>query len=161
MVDNQGSGLDQIFHALSDGTRRSILERVLVSPVTVGELAEPFQMSLAAVSKHVVVLEEAHLVDRTRKGRQMIVSARPNELKPAMDLLQYYSTFWKRSLDSLEQFLLQEDGAKQRAPEETSRDASGHPPERKKISESRAKKRGPAYSSRNSKKTARKRRKEQ
>ena len=106
MVENKGPALDSVFHALSDGTRRAILERVLTRPATVGQLAEPFQMSLAAVAKHVVVLESAQLVNRTRQGRQTLVTARPDELKPAVDLLQYYATFWKQNLDSLEEFLL-------------------------------------------------------
>ncbi|HBS06978.1 MAG TPA: transcriptional regulator [Leptospiraceae bacterium] len=106
MVEERNPALDEVFHALADGTRRSILETVLNGPSTVGDLAEPYEMSLAAVSKHVVVLEQAGLVSRTRQGRRIIVTARPEELKPAIDLLQYYSTFWKRSLDSLEEFLL-------------------------------------------------------
>ncbi len=106
MVEERNPALDEVFHALADGTRRSILETVLSKPSTVGDLAEPYEMSLAAVSKHVVVLEQAGLVNRTRQGRRIIVTARPEELKPAIDLLQYYSTFWKRSLDSLEEFLL-------------------------------------------------------
>ena len=108
MVEEKDPGLDNVFHALADGTRRAILSRVLNAPSTVGDLAEPFKMSLAAVSKHVVVLEHAGLVNRWRKGRQIFVTARPDELRPAMDLLEYYSTFWQRSLDSLEEFLLRE-----------------------------------------------------
>ena len=128
MVENKSPALDSVFHALSDGTRRAILERVLTRPATVGQLAEPFQMSLAAVAKHVVVLESAQLVNRTRQGRHTLVTARPDELRPAVDLLQYYATFWKRNLDSLEEFLLANERAKE---QETNHSRAKRKPKKK------------------------------
>ena len=79
MVNLQAAELDLIFYALSDSTRRNILRMIGEKTRTITELAEPFRMSLAAVSKHVKVLEKARLLRRTREGR---ITAAPSTPRP-------------------------------------------------------------------------------
>jgi DNA-binding transcriptional ArsR family regulator len=97
--------LDQIFHALSDSTRRSILREVTRGERSVGELAEPHAMSLAAVSKHLDVLERASLIRRRRSGQHRFVRLNPKPLMAAQDWLAYYEKFWTENLDRLQQLL--------------------------------------------------------
>lgn len=101
--------LDRTFAALADPTRRAILSRLADSHATVGELAEPFDMSLPAVSKHLKVLEQAGLIERRRDGRRQICQVRPAPLQDADQWLARYRAFWEGSLDSLARFL--EDGS--------------------------------------------------
>ena len=105
MVELSTSALDSVFHALSDGTRRAILRDLLVEGKSVGELAKPYEMSLAAVSKHVQVLERAELVERQRRGQFQIVRLKPKSLRAAQDWLAFYETFWRDQLDSLQAHL--------------------------------------------------------
>lgn len=93
--------LDAIFHALDHGTRRALLTRLAAGPAMITELAEPFAMSLPAVSRHVRVLEQAGLVARAVDGRihQCSLEARPLEL--AREWLDYYRVFWERNLEAL------------------------------------------------------------
>ncbi|HEY4382483.1 MAG TPA: metalloregulator ArsR/SmtB family transcription factor [Acidobacteriaceae bacterium] len=102
------AALDQIFHALSDRTRRSILRDVTRSEKTVGELAEPYRMSLAAVSKHLDVLERASLIRRERKGSCRMVRLNPKPLAAAQNWLAFYEKFWSDQLDSLQAHLEKE-----------------------------------------------------
>jgi DNA-binding transcriptional ArsR family regulator len=90
-----------VFAALSDPTRRAIVERLLEGRATVGELAEPFAMSLAAVSKHVKVLERAGLVSQEREGRLRRCRLEPAPLRDADAFLARYRPFWTSSLDAL------------------------------------------------------------
>ena len=101
MVD-EDDDVDQIFHALSNRTRRGMLRRLSRQECTVGELAAPAEMSLAAASKHVQVLERAGLVNRRVSGRQHICSLSPKPLKEASEWLSFYEKFWDESLDRLE-----------------------------------------------------------
>lgn len=97
--------VDQIFHALSNSTRRGMLRRLSRSACTVGELAEPAEMSFAAASKHVQVLERAGMVNRRVKGRQHICTLSPKPLKEASEWLSFYEKFWDESLDRLQAML--------------------------------------------------------
>jgi DNA-binding transcriptional ArsR family regulator len=99
--------LDDVFSALSDPTRRAILERLAVGEASVTELAEPFaeQMSLPAISRHLRVLESAGLIGRAKEGRVHRLRLRPAPLKDAADWLAYYRRFWGDQFDSLEQYL--------------------------------------------------------
>lgn len=90
-----------MFRALADQTRRAILHRLSVSSATVSELAAPLGMSLPGVSKHLTVLEQAGLVDRTVEGRARRCSLTPGALREADDWLAYYRSFWESALDSL------------------------------------------------------------
>ncbi len=94
--------LDNIFHALSDSTRRAILRDVAVREKTVSQIAQPYSMSLAAVSKHLKVLESAELIARERRGNFHIVRLKPAALRPAEQWLAYYEKFWNTQLDALE-----------------------------------------------------------
>ena len=104
MVEHSGQ-LDHVFHALSHPARRDILSRLAGRPCTVGELAAPLAMSLAAASKHVKVLEDAGLLHRDVRGRQHLCWLRPQPLAEASDWLRFYERFWTSRLDSLEAML--------------------------------------------------------
>jgi DNA-binding transcriptional ArsR family regulator len=99
------AALDHIFHALSDGTRRRILRSVSQGAQPVTELAKPFAMSLAAVSKHLDVLERAGLVRRERRGNCRMVQLEATRLRPAQEWLAYYEAFWSEGLDRLQTLL--------------------------------------------------------
>ena len=101
--------LDSVFHALSDSTRRSILRDIAKGEKTVGKLAKPYRMSLAAVSKHLKVLETARLIEREKLGSFQMVRLRADSMKPAQAWLAYYEKFWNRQLDGLEELLARED----------------------------------------------------
>jgi len=105
MVELSNRALDSVFHALSDATRRAILRDCGVEGKAVGELAKPYRMSLAAVSKHVQVLERAELVARERRGQFQIVRLNPKSLRAAQDWLAFYETFWTERLDALQSHL--------------------------------------------------------
>ncbi len=105
MVDNESKGLDRVFHALSDRTRREILRMLAHREYTVGELADPFRMSLAAVSKHIKVLEEAGLLERAKDGRIHRCSINAAPLRKAQDVIRYYQQFWESRFNALERFL--------------------------------------------------------
>jgi DNA-binding transcriptional ArsR family regulator len=110
MVSNNAQ-LDHVFHALADPTRRDMLRRLSFGEHSVGELAEPFDISLAAVSKHIKVLEGAGLVNRTISGRTHVFRLSPARLAEATEWLRYYERFWNERLDALEQLLKEEDAS--------------------------------------------------
>lgn len=99
--------LSQTFAALADPTRRAILARLCSGEATVSELAEPFDMSLPAVSKHLKVLERAGLVARGREAQWRPCRLEAGPLKDATDWLERYRQFWEQSLDRLELYLKQ------------------------------------------------------
>jgi DNA-binding transcriptional ArsR family regulator len=104
---NYPPSLDHVFSALSDPTRRAILERLTRSEATVTELAAPFAMSLPAVSKHLRVLENAGLIVRKIEGRIHVVSLRSEALRDASEWLNHYRQFWSAQFDSLTDYLLE------------------------------------------------------
>ena len=95
------AALDRVFQALSDRTRRALVHGLAERECTVTELAEPFEMSLAAVSKHLAVLERAGLVRRRRDGRTHYCSLRPEALADALDWIAIYRRFWIQRLGAL------------------------------------------------------------
>ncbi len=101
--------LDCVFHALSDATRRSILRDVATGEKTVGRIAEPYPVSLAAVSKHLKVLERAQLIHRKRKGSFQMVRINAAPMKEAERWLAYYEKFWNQQLDALQGLLEREE----------------------------------------------------
>jgi DNA-binding transcriptional ArsR family regulator len=108
--------LDDVFHALSDATRRAMLRRLAGGEQKIGDLAEPFDMSFSAVSKHVKVLEEAGLVKRRIEGRAHVCSIVPQPLKAADEWLRFYEGFWSARFDVLDQlFRAQNEAVKARA----------------------------------------------
>jgi DNA-binding transcriptional ArsR family regulator len=96
------AGMDVVFHALAHEARRDMLRRLDQGDLTVGELAEPLEMSLAAASKHVKVLERAGLVRRTVAGRRHVCRLEPGPLASASAWLRYYARHWNERLDALE-----------------------------------------------------------
>ena len=94
--------MDAVFHALAHGARREMVGRLAEGELTVGELAEPLTMSLAAASKHVKVLERAGLLRRTVDGRRHLCRLQPGALASASAWLRFYEGFWADRLDALE-----------------------------------------------------------
>ena len=106
-VSTSSSRLDSVFHALSDSTRRSILRDVSGREKTVSEIAVPYQMSLAAVSKHLKVLERAGLISREKRGCFQFVRTNAKPMQEAERWLAYYERFWDDRLALLQQQLTQ------------------------------------------------------
>ena len=106
--------LDATFAALADPTRRAILARLASGDASVTELAEPFAMSLPAVSKHLKVLERAGLIARGREAQWRPCRLAPGPLKDVSEWVEHYRRFWEQSLDRLEEYLraLQAKGKK-------------------------------------------------
>jgi len=109
VVKHMPESLSRVFFALSDPTRRAILARVADGEVTVTAIAAPFAMSLAAVSKHIRVLEQAGLLERTRQGREHRLRFVARPLQEAADWVNHYRKLWTRQLDRLAQHLEQDD----------------------------------------------------
>lgn len=97
--------LDRTFAALSDPTRRAIVARLSKGEATVGELAQPFDMTLPAVSKHLNVLEDAGLVSKRHVGRTVQCRLIGEQMQQAAAWLDRYSQFWTMTLERLEEFL--------------------------------------------------------
>jgi DNA-binding transcriptional ArsR family regulator len=117
--------LDDVFHALGDETRRRMLLSLAGGERTVGQLAEPFAMSLAAASKHVKALEHAGLIRREVRGRTHVCRLAPGPLASAHRWLGFYERFWTQRLDVLEQLLRDEDARNEPPPKETTHDDDG------------------------------------
>jgi DNA-binding transcriptional ArsR family regulator len=103
--------LSSAFAALSDPTRRVILDRLMRGPATVNELAKPHKMTQQAVSKHVAYLERARLVTKKRRGREHLCSLRPSAIRHVADWANAYRCYWEEGLERLDH-LLREDGEK-------------------------------------------------
>jgi DNA-binding transcriptional ArsR family regulator len=104
----QSQGLDETFSALADPTRRAILVSLAEEDRTVSELAEPFDMSLPAISKHLSVLERAGLITRERDGRVRRCHLEREPLAGALEWIAAYGRFWEESFDSLERLLAEQ-----------------------------------------------------
>jgi DNA-binding transcriptional ArsR family regulator len=101
MVNILSHDLDMLFYALSDPTRRQILKMLNDGTQTIGSLSDPFKISLAAISKHVKVLEKAKLLNRKKLGRVHECTLNPEALKTAEECIQFYTQFWNDRLDML------------------------------------------------------------
>ena len=112
MVELKVPELSDIFHALSDPTRRRMLVELTSGERTVGQLALPFAMSLAAASKHIKVLESAGLIQREVRGRAHLCRLDPGPLESAHEWLSFYERFWTARLDILDRLLRDEDEQK-------------------------------------------------
>ena len=97
--------LSATFAALADPTRRAIIARLALGETSVSELAEPFEMSLPAVSKHLKVLERAGLITRSREAQWRPCRIEPAALKDVDDWLDRYRRFWDERLDRLDDYL--------------------------------------------------------
>ena len=123
MVELQTLEMNSVFHALGDATRRQMLRDLAAGERTVSELAQPFAMSLAAVSKHIKVLEGAGLIRREVRGRTHVCRLEPGPLASAHEWLGFYERFWTQHLDLLER-LLRQDARKSPMPKDSSRKSS-------------------------------------
>ena len=112
-VSAGAQSIDHVFRALSDPTRRDVLERLSKSPASVSELAEPFKMALPSFVQHLRVLEDSGLVRSHKSGRIRTYQLAPKRLKLAEDWLSRQRTMWERRLDQLDSYLiaLKENGA--------------------------------------------------
>jgi DNA-binding transcriptional ArsR family regulator len=97
--------LSRAFAALADPTRRAILRRLASGERTVTDLAEPFQMSLPAVSKHLKMLQRAGLVTQRREAQSRPCRLEPGPLKEIAEWMEYYRRYWDESFDRLEDYL--------------------------------------------------------
>jgi DNA-binding transcriptional ArsR family regulator len=97
--------LSTTFAALADPTRRAILERLAQGDATVGELAEPFRMTMPAISKHLSVLERAGLITKSRDGQRRNCRITANPLRNATSWLNEYRRHWEANLESLDAYL--------------------------------------------------------
>ena len=102
------AALDQIFMALSDPTRRAILSMLLEDDMAVTDVAEPFAMSLAAISKHLVILAQAGLISQEKRGRVKWCRLEPDALRDASVWMQAFGQFEPVHLDAFERFLARE-----------------------------------------------------
>ncbi len=109
MVEYDSPQLDRIYRALGDATRRQMLRELSQGALTVGQLAEPFEISLAAASKHIKALEAAGLVRREVQGRRHVCRLEPGPLATASEWLGFYERFWTDRLDVLDRLLRDED----------------------------------------------------
>jgi DNA-binding transcriptional ArsR family regulator len=116
--------ISNTFSALADPTRRAILARLALGETSVTELAEPFEMSMPAVSKHLRVLESAGLVERGRQAQWRPVKLRAEPLREAAGWLEYYRRFWEESFDRLDAYLkrLQAEEAKGGKPKKATKE---------------------------------------
>lgn len=101
--------VDRIFQAMADATRRDIVRRVMVRELSVSQLAHEYDMSFAAVQKHVAVLERARLVTKERRGREQLVHPDPARLRQAARLLDDYDEIWRARIARIDQ-ILKNDG---------------------------------------------------
>jgi len=100
--------LDSVFGSLADPTRRDILRQVAVGPLTISEIAKSYNLTFAAISKHLKVLENAQLIIKKKRGKERIVQIAPQTFKGAAEYLEHYESLWNQRFDALEQ-LLKED----------------------------------------------------
>lgn len=100
--------LDSVFHSLSDPVRRDILLRVSVSEYSVGELVSQYNMSFAAVSKHISVLQKAKLINKRKEGKKNMITLAPGTLESADKYLEQYRHMWQSRHDKLDALLQQE-----------------------------------------------------
>jgi DNA-binding transcriptional ArsR family regulator len=99
------ASLNRLFHALAHDARRDMLDRLAAQDLTIGALAEPLEMTFAGASKHVKVLEQAGLIERTVEGREHRCRLHAGTLEPASAWLQRYERYWLDRLDALEDLI--------------------------------------------------------
>lgn len=97
--------LDNIFASLADPTRRDILQRVAQRQMSIGEIAKSYDLTFAAISKHLKVLESARLIVKHKQGKERMVQLSPYAFKSAAEYLDWYQGLWEQRFDALEEFL--------------------------------------------------------
>jgi DNA-binding transcriptional ArsR family regulator len=104
MVEQQLQ-LDSIFGSLADPTRRDILKRLAKKKMSVSEIAQSYELTFAAISKHLKILENARLVQKERVGKLQVVQLTPSTMKEAATYLEQYQKIWELRFDALEEYL--------------------------------------------------------
>ena len=127
-VQDSSPVLDQVFWALSDATRREVVERLTHGAATVTELSEPHGMSLPGFMKHLRVLEDAGLVTRMKEGRVVRCELAAKPMQEAAMWLSHYEQFWSGQLDALGRYLYHEEEVNPwpRAPRKTGPASTSH-----------------------------------
>ncbi|MES2436773.1 MAG: metalloregulator ArsR/SmtB family transcription factor [Patescibacteria group bacterium] len=97
--------IDRIFYSLADPTRRDILKRVAKKELSVNELAERYDLTLAAVSKHIQVLAKAHLIEKRREGTHQYIALSPPAMKFAYEYIEEYRKIWEEKFERLDEVL--------------------------------------------------------
>jgi len=108
-IELSDEDVNRMFRALADATRRDIVRRTLLAEVSVSQLAEAYEMSFAAVQKHVAVLEEAGLVKKEPRGRERMVRGEPERLRQAQRLLDQFEEIWRSRIDRLDDLLAEDE----------------------------------------------------
>jgi DNA-binding transcriptional ArsR family regulator len=111
VLELSDADVNRIFHALADATRRDIVRRTLVDDISVSQLADAYEMSFAAVQKHVAVLEDARLVTKESRGRERMVRGNPDRIREAQRLLDHFEAIWRSRIDRLDILLAEDDPA--------------------------------------------------
>lgn len=111
MGEYEVARLDEVFGAMSDGTRRAILARLAESDARVTELASAFPISLNSTSKHIRILERAGLVTRSVQGRDHVLSLNAAPMAEAAEWMAFYRRFWADRLEALEDFVIRKRNA--------------------------------------------------
>ena len=114
MGEYKSERLDELFAAVSDGTRRAILARLAQSDARVTELAQAFPISLNSTSKHIRILERAGLVKRSVQGREHLLSLNAAPMAEAAEWMEFYRQFWADRLAALEDFVVKKRNADKR-----------------------------------------------
>ena len=114
MVKYSSAQLDATFSALSDPTRRAILARLAKGDISVTELAQPFQVSLPAISKHLRVLERAGLLEQEKDGRVRRCHLNAGPMKDAVKWIERYRRFWEQQFDALAEYLYEHKAKEKR-----------------------------------------------
>ena len=102
---NYASSLDNVFGSLADPTRRDILARLQLGELNVGDIAQPYHMSLPAISKHLKILEQARLIRKRRAGKERLISLEPATIAQAAEYLKQYERMWNDRFDRLDTLL--------------------------------------------------------
>lgn len=100
--------VDAMFHALADRTRRDIVRRIMVEGLSVSELAADYDMSFAAVQKHVAVLERAELISKRRVGRRQMAQAQVSSIRSVRDMLEELEDIWRSRVQRIDELLARE-----------------------------------------------------
>lgn len=100
--------VDRVFRALADATRRDIVRRTLGAEASISQLADRYEMSFAAVQKHIAVLEAADLVERIPRGRERIIRGNPDTIRRAQQLLGRFEQIWRGRIERLDAFLAED-----------------------------------------------------
>lgn len=106
--------LTSVLSAISHPTRRAIIGRLADGPARFLDIAEPFDVALNAITKHLKLLERAGLIAREKRGREVLISLRPQRLRVVADWVQAYERFWNAKLDEFEGYFRQQQRSKKR-----------------------------------------------